>query len=174
MAAFTPEEFESSFKHLYRPLCLFALRYTEQVEEAEDIVQQAFTDVWDKNCTGMVISNLKAYMFRAVRNRSLAYATQPVKVQTTDEVPDLEDTSPDEEMRGAERDARLWQAIDRLPPERKKIFLLSKRDGLKYQEIADELHLSVKTVENQIGKALKTLREALRETAVRIYTFLFG
>lgn len=174
MAAFTPEEFESSFKHLYRPLCLFALRYTEQVEEAEDIVQQAFTDVWDKNCTGTVISNLKAYMFRAVRNRSLAYATQPVKVQTTDEVPDLEDTSPDEEMRGAERDARLWQAIDRLPPERKKIFLLSKRDGLKYQEIADELHLSVKTVENQIGKALKTLREALRETAVRIYTFFFG
>ena len=58
----------------------------------------------------------------------------------------------------------------RLPPERKKIFLLAKRDGLKYQEIADELRLSVKTVENQMGKALK----ALREMATRIYLFFFG
>lgn len=170
MAAFTSEEFESSFKSLYKPLCLFALRYTEQVEEAEDIVQQAFTDVWDKSCTGTTIGNLKAYLFRAVRNRSLAYATQPAKIRTTDEFPDLEDTSMEEEIRRAERDARLWEAIGQLPPERKKIFLLSKRDGLKYQEIADELHLSVKTVENQIGKALKTLRE----TAVRIYLFFFG
>ena len=70
----------------------------------------------------------------------------------------------------AERDARLWNAIDGLPPERKKIFLLSKRDGLKYQEIAEELNISIKTVENQMGKALK----ALRETAVRIYNFLLG
>lgn len=170
MAALTAEEFERNFKSLYKPLCLLALRYTEQADDAEDIVQQAFADVWDKNRAGLVISNWKAYMFRAVRNRSLAFATQPVNVQTTDEFPDIEDTSMDEEMRGAERDARLWEAIDRLPPERKKIFLLSKRDGLKYQEIADELNLSVKTVENQIGKALK----ALRETAVRIYTFFFG
>ena len=58
----------------------------------------------------------------------------------------------------------------RLPSERRRIFLLSKRDGLKYQEIAEELHISVKTVEVQISKALK----ALRETAIRIYTFFFG
>ena len=82
----------------------------------------------------------------------------------------MEDLSEEEAIARAERDARLWEAIDRLPPERKKIFLLAKRDGLKYQEIADELRLSVKTVENQMGKALK----ALREMATRIYLFFFG
>lgn len=85
-------------------------------------------------------------------------------------IPDEADDSSEEQIRIAERDARLWTAIDKLPPERRKIFLLSKRDGLKYQEIADELHISVKTVENQISKALKSLRD----TAIKIYTFFFG
>ena len=87
----------------------------------------------------------------------------------TECIADMEDTSEEEQMYQAERDARLWAAIDELPTERKKIFLLSKRDGLKYQEIADELNISIKTVENQIGKAMKFLREA----AVRIYCFFF-
>ena len=61
MAAITTQEFEHHFKSLYKPLCLFALRYTDQVDDAEDIVQQAFADVWDKNRAGNVIGNLKAY-----------------------------------------------------------------------------------------------------------------
>ena len=70
----------------------------------------------------------------------------------------------------SERDARLWKVIDELPLERRKIFLMCKRDGMRYQEIAAELHISIKTVENQMGKALKTLREM----AYRIYLFFFG
>lgn len=171
MATFTAEEFEQDFKSLYKPLCLFALRYTKQVDEAEDIVQQAFADSWDKNREGGAIDNLKAYLYRAVRNRSLSLVEkmgtlQPLSEQT--DLPDLSDN--DEAIYQSERDARLWQAIDGLPPERRRIFLLAKRDGLKYQDIANELHISIKTVENQMGKALK----ALRDTAVRIYTFIFG
>ena len=162
-------EFEQTFKSLYKPLCLFALRYTERTDDAEDVVQQAFADVWDKNRAGDTIENLKAYLYRAVRNRSLSLAAGPVE-EATEEFPDVEDESEEERIYQSERDARLWDAIDRLPPERKRIFLLAKRDGLRYAEIAEELHLSVKTVENQIGKALK----ALRETAIRIYTFFFG
>lgn len=170
MAAITTEEFESQFKSLYKPLCLFALRYTGQVDDAEDIVQQAFADIWDKNRAGNVIGNLKAYLYQAVRNRSLSFVTQSVHTESSDVLPDVEDMSEEEQVACSERDARLWKAIDHLPPERKKIFLLSKRDGLKYQEIAEELNLSIKTVENQMSKALK----ALRETAARIYTFFFG
>ena len=81
-----------------------------------------------------------------------------------------EDLTEEERIIRSERDARLWTAIDHLPTERKKIFLLSKRDGLTYQEIATELGISIKTVEHQISKALKTLRE----TAIKIYTFFFG
>ena len=80
-------------------------------------------------------------------------------LQTTECIADIEDLSEEEQIYQSERDARLWAAIDGLPAERKKIFLLSKRDGLKYQEIAEELQISIKTVENQMGKALKTLRK---------------
>ncbi|MDR1624124.1 MAG: RNA polymerase sigma-70 factor [Tannerellaceae bacterium] len=170
MGAFTTEEFERSFKELYRPLCLFALRFVSQADDAEDVVQQTFADLWDKH-TGMNrILNLKAYLFRSVRNRSLSVLAKAGEIPLEDAFPDAEDRSLEESMYDAERNARLWNEIDRLPPGRKKIFLLSKRDGLTYREIADELNLSVKTVESQIGKALKTLRE----TAVRIYTFFFG
>lgn len=151
-------------------MCLFALRYVERTDDAEDIVQQVFADAWDKNRSGEAIDNAKAYLYQAVRNRSFSWATRPVHEEATERLPDVEDLSEEEAIARSERDARLWEAIDRLPPERKKIFLLAKRDGLKYQEIADELRISVKTVENQMGKALK----ALREMATRIYLFFFG
>ena len=59
-------DFESEYKSLYRPLCLFALQYTNQLDDAEDIVQQAFADVWEKLRSGMSILNLKAYLYQAV------------------------------------------------------------------------------------------------------------
>ncbi len=163
-------DFEQEFKVLYRPLCLFALQYIPRTEDAEDIVQQAFADVWEKLCEGVSILNMKAYMYQAVKNRSLLLLTREKEELLDGNIPDEADDAADEQIRIAERDARLWTAIDQLPPERRKIFLLSKRDGLKYQEIADELHISVKTVENQISKALKSLRD----TAIKIYTFFFG
>jgi RNA polymerase sigma-70 factor (ECF subfamily) len=170
MGAFTTEEFERNFKELYQPLCLFALRFINKVDDAEDVVQQTFADLWDKRMGMGRILNLKAYLFQSVRNRSLSVVAKAEWIPLEEPFPEAEDRSLEESMYNAERDARLWNEIDKLPPERKKIFLLSKRDGLKYQEIANELNLSIKTVENQISKALKTLRE----TAVRIYTFFFG
>ena len=162
MAAISAGEFERIFKEFYKPLCLFALRFTEKTEDAEDVVQ---------NSHDMVIANFKSYLYQAVRNRSLTLIAQSSDMlQTTECIADIEDLSEEEQIYQSERDARLWAAIDGLPAERKKIFLLSKRDGLKYQEIAEELHISIKTVENQMGKALKTLRE----TAIRIYCFFFS
>lgn len=162
------KEFEYHFRCLYRPLNMYALRYTEDLDDAEDIVQQAFSDVWEKLAGGADIQNLKAYMYQAVRNRSLTFITnRPERCGT--ESAEQEEETEEERIIRSERDAHLWTAIDHLPTERRKIFLLSKRDGLTYQEIASELGISIKTVEHQISKALKTLRE----TAIRIYTFLF-
>lgn len=127
-------------------------------------------DVWEKLVGGTSIQNLKAYMYQTVRNRSLTLITNRQTHCETTELTDLEDLTEEERIIRSERDARLWTAIDHLPTERKKIFLLSKRDGLTYQEIATELGISIKTVEHQISKALKTLRE----TAIKIYTFFFG
>ncbi|MDD4515531.1 RNA polymerase sigma-70 factor [Massilibacteroides sp.] len=169
MCGISSEEFERNFKSLYKPLCLFSLRITTNPDDAEDIVQQAFSDAWTKCKEGETIDNFKAYMYRTVRNRSLSYLSQTHLIQTAEEFPETEDLSEEEQIYEAERNARLWEAIDKLPPARRDIFLMAKRDGMKYQEIADSLQLSIKTIENQMGKALKTLRE----TATRIYTFFF-
>ena len=69
------KEFEYQFRCLYRPLNMYALRYTENLDDAEDIVQQAFSDVWEKLVGGTSIQNLKAYMYQTVRNRSLTLVT---------------------------------------------------------------------------------------------------
>lgn len=163
------KEFEYHFRCLYRPLNMYALRYTENLDDAEDIVQQAFSDVWEKLTGGMPIQHLKAYLYQTVRNRSLTLiAARPMHGE--DGWMEPEEQTEEERIIQAERDARLWTAIDRLPTERKKVFLLAKRDGLTYQEIATELGISLKTVEHQISKALKTLRT----TAIKVYTFFFG
>lgn len=163
------KEFEYHFRCLYRPLNMYALRYTENPDDAEDIVQQAFSDVWEKLAGGTPIQNLKAYMYQTVRNRSLTLIANR-QAHCENEWTEPEEQTEEERIIQSERDARLWTAIDHLPTERKKIFLLSKRDGLTYQEIAAELGISIKTVEHQISKALKTLRE----TAIKVYTFFFG
>ena len=75
----------------------------------------------------------------------------------------------DDAQERSQTEARLWTAIDSLPEKCREIFILSKRDGLKYEEIADELGLSVNTVRNQISKALKLIKDG----AVKIFTFLF-
>lgn len=169
MAERMSDEFERNFKSLYKPLCLYSLRVVNDVSDAEDIVQQAFTEVWSKMSEGLPIENLKAYMYRAVYNRSLSFVSHSLSVRTAESLPEVADEADEASVYEAERDARLWTAIDNLPPGRRTILLMAKRDGMKYQEIADTLQLSVKTIENQMGKALKSLRD----TALRIYTFFF-
>lgn len=162
----TPAAFEQAFRCYYRPLTMYALRYTERIDDAEDIAQQAFLDTWEKLEGGTVIDNLKAYLYQAVRNDCLTRFSHP-HPESLDTISSTEAVEEDEESRiiRSERDARLWTAIDHLPRERRRIFLLAKRDGLAYREIADELGISIKTVEHQLSKALKTLRE----TAVNVY-----
>ena len=85
MAAISAGEFERIFKEFYKPLCLFALRFTEKMEDAEDVVQQVFADVWDKNSHDMVIANFKSYLYQAVRNRSLTLIAQSSDMLQTTE-----------------------------------------------------------------------------------------
>lgn len=164
--------FEKVFHELYRPLCLYSLNYTESYEDSEDIVQQLFMDIWEKIRMGeLSVSNLKSYLFTAVKNRSLNYCRKEKLNQSFDpKFHDQTDSNIEDEIRLAQREAGLWDLIDELPTERRHIFLMAKQNGMKYQEIADTLHLSVKTVENQIGRALKTLRDK----ALKIYLFFFS
>lgn len=162
-------EFETDFRCYYRPLTMYALRYTENIDDAEDIVQDAFVNTWHRLSEGSVIRNLKAYLYQTVRNGCMDYRKAPCRDEMDEDCAEPE-MSGEERIIRSERDAQLWTAIDRLPRERRRILLLAKRDGLTYQEIADELGLSIKTVEHQISAALKTLRSV----AVKIYLFFFS
>lgn len=172
MAIITKSEFENYFRQLYLPLNMYALRIVGDSDECEDIVQQAFVDVWEKLMEDAEMESMKNYLYTAVRNKCFNRLRSNTSSDTDVEElgEELADTSDDENVMIAERDARLWSVIDELPSERRRIFLMAKRDGMRYSEIADELRISVKTVENQMGKALKSLREVSH----RIYMFFFG
>lgn len=153
----TVKEFERYFKELYLPLGMYALRIVDDVDDAEDIVEESFIKTWNLIEDGTVINNFKAFMYRTVRNQCISYLRTKQSCQSIDEVLEIDE----EEIDTSERDARIWKAIDNLPARCREVFLLSKRDGLSNDEISEELGLSVKTVKNQLTKALSRLRESL-------------
>ena len=144
------------FRNYYRPLCIYALHYLRDVEQAEDVVQDCFVRLME---AGGDPQNARAWLYTAVRNRciDLLRRRNPLLVNIQPE--DLDGLISDEEAQERSfREARLWEAIDELPARCREIFLLAKRDGLTYREIAQRLDLSEKTVEHQVSKALKRLR----------------
>lgn len=138
------------------------MQYMKDPDEAEELVQDLFFRIWQDRERLRITTSIKSYLYTAVRNRCL----NALKVKKRNGPLDLdqqdgshEDQRSEDEL--TERSARVHAAIAALPEERRKVFTMSKHEGLKYQEIADRLGISVKTVENQMGKALKTLREEL-------------
>ncbi|MCM1518509.1 MAG: RNA polymerase sigma-70 factor [Pseudoflavonifractor sp.] len=162
-------EFETLYRRLYMPLGMYALRVLGDVDEAEDAVQESFASVWELIGEGAVIENLKAYMYRAVRNECLLR----LRSRRYDVEREMPEEITDEVVDTSERDARLWDAIGHLPDRCREIFLMSKRDGLTNADIASELGLSVKTVENQMTKAFKTLRDSLRPEVGKVFFLPF-
>lgn len=164
----TNRDFQNIYRKLYMPLCMYALRIVEDTDAANDVVQTTFMRVWGLVREAHDISSPETYLYRSVRNAALGMLKEQGRFSALAD--DREEVS-EEEMDTAERDGRLWQAIDAMPPRRREIFLMSKRDGMTYAAIADELALSVKTVENQISKALATLRADSRNLTLVLSLF---
>ncbi|WP_303035416.1 RNA polymerase sigma-70 factor [Bacteroides acidifaciens] len=153
----TIREFEAYFRRLYLPLGMYALRIVDDADVAEDMVQDAFLNTWERLEGGLEISNFKAFMYRSVRNECLSYLSSLKEKVGEEFIPEVGE----DEIDTSFRDARIWKAIDELPEKCREIFLMSKRDGYSNEEIADELGISIKTVKNQMTKAFSRLREAL-------------
>lgn len=153
----TTREFESGFRRLYLPLGMYAMRITGDADVAEDLVQDAFERAWLYLENGGVIDSFPAFMYRSVRNICLSYLRGRHDTLDESNIPE----AGEEEIDTSVRDARIWRAIDALPRRCREVFLMSKRDGLTNQEIADELGISPKTVKNQLTKAFSRLRDAL-------------
>ena len=160
---------EKYFRWMYRPLCLYALNITESYEDSEDIVQQIFVELLEKAVAGSLeVGDMKGYLYTVVRNRAVKYAKKNQEKVSVESAMYLTDENA--LSISVEEEALVWDWIDALPTERRNIFLMAKQQGMKYKEIAIQLDISVKTVEGQMGKALK----ALRDKAIKIYLFFFG
>ena len=160
---------EKYFQWMYRPLCLYALNITESYEDSEDIVQQIFVELLEKAVVGSLeVGNMKGYLYTVVRNRAVKYVKKDQEKVSVESAMYLTDENI--LSISVEEEALVWNWIDALPTERRNIFLMAKQQGMKYKEIAEQLDISVKTVEGQKGKALKTLRDK----AIKIYLFFFG
>lgn len=158
---------ENLFRYHYRPLCIFALHYLKDIDASEDVVQEAFALLWEKLLAGEKVVNQKGYLYSIVKNRSLDILRKKGSVGEAISLDGSIDNIEEPTVEDAEVEARLWTAIDTLPEKCREIFLMSKRDGLRQEEIAQELGISLQTVKNQVSKALKILKDG----AVKIYTF---
>lgn len=157
--------FELVFNEYYGLLKSYAFRFVDEVEEAEEIVQDVFVKFWEKCEKIAADSSVKSYLYRSVHNTALNYLKhQKVKDAYRQYVIGFMEEAAEEvkeEKTGVQE--RILAEIDNLPPRCSEIFKLSRLEGLKYKEIAEHLKISIKTVEVQMGKALKILREKLKD-----------
>jgi RNA polymerase sigma-70 factor (ECF subfamily) len=159
--------FEMIFRSYYQPLCRYAYSFLDDKEEAEEVVQSAFITVWEKRKSLEIQTSLKSYLYRMVRNACLnVIKHEKIKQQHVAHelaVTEASYESVSQKVYATELELKITEAMKVLPEQCRLVFQLSRFEELKYQEIADQLQISVKTVENHMGKALKIMREQLKE-----------
>lgn len=155
---------EALYRAYYRSLATAAVRVVQDRAVAEDIVQEVLLQVWKNRETLRITSTYQAYLTRAVLNAALRHTARHQRQVAWDEarVPDSGRNTTDEHVHGQEAEAAVAAALATLPPQCRAVFLLSRQDGLSYQQIAEALEVAPKTVENQMGKALRLLRQGLK------------
>jgi len=164
------KHFESLFKKMQPGLFAFCCKYLEDKELARDFVQECFISLWENY--EYVDSSFESYMFTAVRNRCLSHLRslkvhaeyeESIRIRMKEIEIHPETPTPLTEIYLKEVNALCQQTIEKLPEKCKLIFMMSRYQGMKNQEIAEALGISVRTVEAQIYNALKILKEELRD-----------
>jgi RNA polymerase sigma-70 factor (ECF subfamily) len=157
--------FKELFQEYYLFVCKTIHRFIRDRSTVEDLAQEVFIRFWDKRQQIDINSSLSAYIRRMAINEALAYLRRNKRLDDREMTPDLvpgTSDSAEEQFLHQELETRVRNAINGLPPRCRTVFQLSRYEELTYQEIADQMEISIKTVENQMGKALRILREQLR------------
>jgi RNA polymerase sigma-70 factor (family 1) len=159
--------FSLLFDTYYAPLCQYAFRFCNgNTELTEDIVQDVFARIWERRSTWMPKITVKAYLYRSVHNQAISHLRKARHETPMNEV--VEQTTPGvyltpiEEMHNDQLDQRIQQAIQNLPERRREILNLRMIHEFSYKEIGEMLEISVNTVDTQLRRALKSLREDLK------------
>ena len=154
--------FETIFRSRYQALVGFGARYTGSIASAEEVVQEVFLALWRQRATMPPADKLGSYLYRAVHNRALNVVRHErvIRVRNSEFVEPLSAPA-DERLLREEAERLIQAALDRLPDRCRLIFILSREQKLTYAQIAQVAGVSIKTVETQMGRALRSLRNAL-------------
>lgn len=161
----TKKEYQILFETHYSKLCRYAFAILQNHEEAEDVVQNIFVNFWNKEDKTSISVDFENYLIRAVKFKCIDFQRKQV-VHRKYEAEAIHEKSYTEEIEDNQEELKqaLHKAISELPEKTKEVFMMSKLDGLSYNEIAESLEISPKTVENQMGRAFKHLRAKLKKS----------
>lgn len=161
--------FNTLFETYYFQLYFHCRKYISDPEEAKDLLQNVFLRLWEKREAIEIEVSLNAYLFRCVQNECLNHirSLRPnLSLSEVEGEPFLCSDglgSPDAETESREIERTIDSAIDTLPEQCKRIFIMSRMEGVRNKEIADRLSLSVRTVDTQIYRALKIMKNKLKD-----------
>lgn len=159
--------FEKVFKVCYTPLCNFAARYVKSPVDCEDIVQDVLITIWKKRECIDLNRSFRSYLYQCVRNKALDKIKHDEVVRRYKPLLARIRNDRKENVKVELKDHEFYketqQAIEKLPERARKVYKLHRKDGFTYKEIAFILDISPKTVESQMSRALKKLRDWLSE-----------
>lgn len=169
------ERFEALFREHYEGLGRYAFSFVKDQTASEDIVQKLFVNIWEKR-KELQIHEIKSYLYRSVYNFSMNEIKRMKRNQFHSEINDRMEVFSNLDssvlLQEKELESKIELAIQSLPEKCGEVFRLSRFNELSYKEISEKLNISVKTVENHMGKALRILRVELREYLSEIYVII--
>lgn len=167
------EDFEKLFKEYFPSLMAFSRKILGDEDNAREVVQQVFIKLWERRTEIDLSTSLKSYLFTAVNNRSLNFIRDRKKF-SGEEIPEhLRQWDVSAELESMELEELIRRAIASLPDKCRRIFEMNRFEGSTYGTIAARLGISVKTVENQMSKALRILREQLSDYLMIVLFLLY-
>lgn len=159
------EVFRRVFDSCYDGLCRYAFTLLKDFDQAEDLVQSIMVKLWERRESLEIKTSVRSYLFRAVYNQCLNQLEHNTIKKKYDvgvqRIPGLDEQQPD--VFPQELEDRIKKAVDSLPQQCRLIFMMSRYEDMRYSEIAEKLDISVNTIQNQICKALKILKDELKE-----------
>jgi RNA polymerase sigma-70 factor (ECF subfamily) len=162
----TKQEFDTLFKAQYTKLCTFAYGYLDDKDATEEVVQEVFVNFWMQRKKIKHRQALSAYLYKMVKNDCLNFLKHKkteYKYKTENQyIRQNEELSEHNNEYQNQLSEQVKTIVNKLPEGRREIFILSKYHGLKYKEIAEELGIAVKTVENQMSSAMQFIKEELK------------
>ncbi|MFD2934187.1 RNA polymerase sigma-70 factor [Spirosoma flavum] len=160
--------FELLFRRYHRTLCSQAVRFVHSRTIAEDLVSEVFFSFWKNQAHQHITTSYQSYLYAAVRKRAYTHLRQefqqePISVQIkANALESVDSLDPEQLLQYTELSQRIEETVRLLPPQCQRVFVMSRFEGKKHREIADELQISPKTIEAHLSRALTQLRRTLQ------------